>query len=41
MYYPEELVEEIRERNDIVEVDRHLCQASEKRKLLFWTLSIS
>ena len=40
MYYPEELVEEIRERNDC-RSDRHLCQASEKRKLLFWTLSIS
>ena len=41
MYYPEELVEENQREKRYCRSDRHLCQASEKRKLLFWTLSIS
>ena len=41
MYYPEELVEEIRSKNDIVDVISKLCETSEKRKLLLWIMSIS
>ena len=32
MYYPEELVEEIRSKNDIVDDNFQLCETSEKRK---------
>lgn len=41
MYYPEELIEEVRQKNDIVDVLSRLCEASEKGKFLFWTMSIS
>ena len=39
MYYPEELIEEVRTRNDIVE-DLRLCAAAEKRKQLFRAVSV-
>ena len=41
MYYPEELVEEIRSKNDIVDVISSYVRLQEKRKLLLWIMSIS
>ena len=40
MYYPEELIEEVRQKKYRGCAVR-LCEASEKGKFLFWTMSIS
>ena len=40
MYYPEEIVEEVRSRNDIVDVISGYVKASEEGKQLFWFLSV-
>ena len=41
MYYPEELVEEIRSKNDIVDVISSYVRLTEKGKLLLWIMSVS
>ncbi len=41
MYYSEELIEEVRSRNDIVDVISDLCKAAEKGKLLFRAVPVS
>ncbi len=40
MYYPEEVIEEVRMRSDIVDVISRVCEASEERGQLFWPLSL-
>ena len=39
-YYSDELIEEIRSGNDIVDVISGYVRIDEKRKHLFWTVSI-
>ena len=33
MFYPEDIVEEVRTKNDIVDVDFRICETAEKGKL--------
>ena len=40
-YYSDELIEEVRSRNDIVDVIGSYVRLKEKGQYLFWTLSIS
>ena len=40
MYYPEELIEEVRTRNDIVEVISGYVRLQKKRKQLFRAVSV-
>ena len=39
-YYSDELIEEIRSGNDIVDVISGYVRLTKKRKHLFWTVSI-
>ena len=41
MYYPDELIEEVRTRNDIVDVISDYVRLQKKGKLLFRTVSVS
>ena len=41
MYYPDEFIEEVRMRNDIVDIIGNSVHLQEKRKQLFWVMSIS
>lgn len=38
-YYSDELIEEVRSRNDVVDVISRLCAPSETGKHVFWALS--
>ena len=41
MYYSDEIIEEVRSRNDIVDVISRLCEITKKGQLLFRSVSFS
>ena len=40
-YYSDELIEEVRSRNDVVDVISGYVRLQKKGKYVFWTLSVS
>ena len=41
MRYSDDIIEEVRTKNDIVDVISQYVKAYQKRKLLFWAVSFS
>ena len=41
VYYSEDIIEEVRMKNDIVDVISSYVRLQKKRKFLFWTVSVS
>ena len=39
-YYSDELIEEVRSRNDIVDVIGGICTSSKKGEYIFWLMSV-
>ena len=41
MYYSEDIIEEVRMKNDIVDVISSYVRLQKKKEILFWTVSVS
>ena len=41
MRYSDDIIEEVRQKNDIVDVVSAICETDKKGKFLFWTVSFS